>query len=127
MKSIWFKFITFFLIVSYTISAKAANAGLNQAFDIAKNTAGGSYNTDLSFTATLGSIVSLVLSIIGIIFIIFIIYAGYLWMTAFGNDTKLEKSKEILKQSIIGLIVVIAAYAISYFIVIIFGKQINLQ
>jgi len=127
MKNIWLKFISFFFIASYAISAKIANAGLNQAFDVVKNTAGGSYNTDLGFNTTLGNIVSLILSIIGVLFIIFMIYAGYLWMTAFGNDTKLEKSKEILKQSIIGLIVVIAAYAISYFIVIIFGKQINLQ
>jgi hypothetical protein len=43
-------------------------------------------------------------------------YAGYLWMTARGNEQRLEKAKDTLTAAIIGLIIIAAAYAISYFV-----------
>ncbi len=61
--------------------------------------------------------ITLVLSLVGVIFIILIIYAGINWMTASGSEEKVNKAKKIITNSIIGLIIVIAAYAISYFIV----------
>lgn len=39
-----------------------------------------------------------------------------MWMTAFGNDQKVEKSKEIIISAAIGLVIVLAAYAISRFV-----------
>ena len=44
------------------------------------------------------------------------IYAGIIWMTASGSEEKVSKAKEMLTESIIGIIIVLAAYAISYFI-----------
>jgi len=37
-------------------------------------------------------------------------------MTASGSEEKVSKAKEMLTESIIGIIIVLAAYAISYFI-----------
>ena len=42
-------------------------------------------------------------------------YAGFLWMTASGNSEQVEKATGILKMAIIGLIIVMAAYSITYF------------
>lgn len=69
-----------------------------------------------SLAATVGTIVNAFLGLLGIIFIILIIYAGYNWMTASGNEQKLEKAKETIWRAIIGLIIVIAAYSIWVFI-----------
>jgi hypothetical protein len=44
------------------------------------------------------------------------IYAGILWMTAEGNDQQVAKAKSLLINSIIGIIIVFAAYAITSFI-----------
>jgi len=38
-------------------------------------------------------------------------------MTAAGNDEKVKKAKELIIESVIGVIIVIAAYAISYFVI----------
>ncbi len=57
-----------------------------------------------------------VLALVGTIFLVLTIYAGILWMTAQGDETKVEKSKEIIKASVIGLIIVMSAYAITYFV-----------
>lgn len=64
--------------------------------------------------------IGLVLTFVGVIFLILIIVAGFKWMTARGNEAEVEKSKKILVQSIIGILIVLAAYALSYFIVAFF-------
>ena len=54
----------------------------------------------------------------GIIFLLLIIYAGYTWMVGGreGNEKEIAKAKAILSAATIGLIIVMAAYAITYFI-----------
>ena len=58
----------------------------------------------------------LVLGILGTIAVILVIYAGYLWLTAGGNDENIKKAKLILKQTLFGLIIVTLAYAIIAFV-----------
>lgn len=64
-----------------------------------------------------GQVVQAVLSVLGIVFLAFMIYAGITWMTAQGDDQKSMKAKRVIEGAITGLIIVIAAYAISYFII----------
>jgi hypothetical protein len=44
------------------------------------------------------------------------IYAGILWMTAQGNDQQVTKAKTLMINSVIGIIIVFAAYAITAFV-----------
>ncbi len=64
----------------------------------------------------IGGIINVILGFLGIIFLILIIYAGFLWMTAGGNDETVGKARKILINSTIGLVIVIAAFTISSFI-----------
>ena len=50
----------------------------------------------------------------------FMIYAGYLWLTSRGNSERVEKAKDILKESIVGIGVVFSAAAISALIYLAF-------
>jgi cbb3-type cytochrome oxidase subunit 3 len=63
-----------------------------------------------------GQIIGAILSFIGVIFLVLIIYAGILWMTASGNDQQVDKAKKLIIAAIIGLIIILAAYAITAFI-----------
>ena len=63
-----------------------------------------------------GQIVSTVLSFIGVLFFILMIYAGILWMTSQGNEQQVSKAKDLLKDAIIGIIIVFAAYAITTYL-----------
>lgn len=63
-----------------------------------------------------GLVVNVFLSLLGIIFICFILYAGYNWMTASGDEEKVNKAKETITRAIIGIIIIIGAYAIWAFI-----------
>jgi len=62
-------------------------------------------------------VVQAVLSLLGVAFLGFMMYAGITWMTAQGNEQKVEKAKNMITESIVGLIIVIAAYAIAFFVI----------
>ena len=64
-----------------------------------------------------GSIIRTILGLLGIIFLVLIVYAGFLWMTARGESDPVDKAKDIIKQSIIGMIIVFTAYALTGFII----------
>ncbi|MEI7498468.1 MAG: hypothetical protein WCK11_04250 [Candidatus Falkowbacteria bacterium] len=68
------------------------------------------------FLNTIGLVVNVFLSLLGIIFIILIIYAGYNWMTAAGDKAKVDKGKTMIWESIIGLLIVLGAFAIWKFV-----------
>ena len=65
----------------------------------------------------LGSFIQYVLGTLGIVLIILIIYGGFTWMTANGDSAKIDKAKGILLASIIGLIITLAAYVITFTVV----------
>lgn len=73
--------------------------------------------TDTTFAEILGSVVQTALSFVGIIFLSLMVYAGYLWMTARGEQDQIEKAKSIIRAAIIGLVITVGAYSITAFIV----------
>ena len=69
-----------------------------------------------SIPVTIGKIIGTALSFVGVLFLVLIIYAGLLWMTAQGNDTKIATARGIITNAVIGLIIVMSAYAITAFV-----------
>ena len=72
-----------------------------------------------------GQIIGTVLSFVGVLFLILMIYAGILWMTAGGNDQIVTKAKGLLINSIIGIVIIFAAYAITAFVGNFVSNQLN--
>jgi predicted permease len=64
----------------------------------------------------IGSILGVLLSFLGIVFFIIIVYAGFKWMMARDNASEVSKAKEMITSAVIGLIVVLSAYAITSFL-----------
>lgn len=107
------------LFASLITANSALAANLNDAFGTAKTVAGvGHYATadENLLSSTAGTIVTTFLSLLGIVFIILSVYGGFLYLTARGNQEQTKKALTIITQSLIGLIIILAAYAISYFI-----------
>jgi hypothetical protein len=67
--------------------------------------------------------ISLGLSFLGVIFLLLLIYGGYLWMTDQGNEEQVAKAKKIIQTAIIGLIIVVSSYALSWFILNVLVKN----
>ena len=75
---------------------------------------GGGYTSPQQIAAL---IIQAVLTFLGIIFIALIIYGGFLYMTAMGESEKVKKGKNVIIYSVIGLIIILTAYAITNFVI----------
>ena len=75
-----------------------------------------------TFLNSLMTIINYLLTFLGALFLLGVIYAGFLWMTAKGNEEQVTKSKEMIKQFIIGLIIILSARIITEFILINIGR-----
>lgn len=84
--------------------------GLNAA-------AGTTYSTELRLPNFVGNMIRTLLAATGIVFLIITVYAGILYMTATGDTDKIKKAKGMLTSSIIGLIIIVGAYAITSYVV----------
>ncbi|MCX6795527.1 MAG: hypothetical protein NT165_02250 [Candidatus Falkowbacteria bacterium] len=56
------------------------------------------------------------LGLLAIIFLAYTIYAGFKWMTAAGDADDIKKAQATLRTSIIGLIIVLGSYGITYLV-----------
>jgi len=66
---------------------------------------------------TVINIIQWILGLLGLIAVIMILYGGFIWMTAGGNEDKVASAKKIITAAVIGLIVVLLAWAIVTFVV----------
>jgi|WetSurMetagenome_2_1015567.scaffolds.fasta_scaffold19938_6 hypothetical protein len=97
---------------------KTKDKSANDALDAAAGRAGYNITAEASdINAIISTIIQSILGLLGVIFLILIIYGGITWMTAEGEEAKVEKAQKIIRSAIIGLIIVISAYAISYFVI----------
>lgn len=61
-------------------------------------------------------IIQVALGLLGIIAVSLIIYAGFLWMTSAGSEDKITQAKKILKQTVVGLLIILSSWGITYFV-----------
>ena len=105
----------------FFLSANMAKAAdLRQAFSpgfLGKSANQAGYDLNTKPQNIIAIIIQTALMFLGVIFLILMIYGGYLWMTARGNEEQVTKAKNLISAAIIGLVIVLAAYAISYFII----------
>jgi hypothetical protein len=57
-------------------------------------------------------VINIVLAIAGSVVVIFLIIGGFQYLTAAGNEEQIEKGKKTLVNSVIGLVIIIMAFAI---------------
>ena len=64
-----------------------------------------------------GAIVKGLLSLLGVALVLVLIYAGIIWGFLSANDPKkIQTAKDMIKNAVIGLVIVFAAYAVTSFI-----------
>jgi len=91
-----------------TIEAGTVNTGIEFAAET------GLSNQDIR--VTIARIIRIILGFLGIIAIGLVMYAGWLWMTSGGNEEKIAQAKLILRNGIIGLVIILSSFAIVSFI-----------
>lgn len=111
--------LTAIMIIPYFVFAETAAAidekASSNPMTMLKTIGEKSFNKETNentFVEIAGLVVNIALSILGVIFIVLMIIAGYTWMMASGNEQKVTESKSTIKRAIIGLIIVLASWAI---------------
>lgn len=61
----------------------------------------------------IGILVNAALGLLGALLLVYLIMAGFLWMTAGGDDTKVKKARDMIKNAVIGIVIIAASMAIA--------------
>ena len=117
-------FLLAFFVFAQAVSAAELTPGGKAALDGLDETAGKFISGDELkaqsgsgyFATQIGIIIGGILAFIGVLFFGLMIYGGFTWMLARGNEQEITKAKDLIISAIIGLIVVLSAYAITYYI-----------
>ena len=104
------------------VSANVINEGLANFKSGATDLPGG---TDTDLGQTIGSVIQFLLGFLGILAVILFLYAGFLWMTAGGDDAKTKKAKDYIKNAVIGMVIIMAAYIITNFVLVQIGDTLG--
>jgi len=102
-----------FFNVNTISAADSFQQGLNKS---AGNTGMGyiiSEKPESVIYAKIGQVLNISTIFLGVVFLGLIIYGGIIWMLARGNQQEVEKAKNIIIYAVVGLAVVLGAYAIT--------------
>ncbi len=123
MKTSIFLAITFSLVFlpSFVMAQNLQNQVMEQV-----NVGAGTAKLDKVEPQTvIARVIEFVLSTVGIVFIALLVYGGFIFITAQGEEEKIKKAIYIIKPAIIGLIVILIAYSITYFVGLKFGQAVT--
>lgn len=71
---------------------------------------------DSDITLIVGRAISAILTMVGLIFMVLMVYAGIRWMLARGKEEEIEKAKSTIVAALIGIVITVSAYAITFFV-----------
>ena len=110
-------FISVIILVFFvTLPAFAVDIGTNKVKNAAETAGFDKTTTDTTLSATIGFTINVLLTFVGTIFLALTVYAGLMWMTARENEEQATKAKTIIRTTLIGLVITLSAYAITYLI-----------
>lgn len=65
----------------------------------------------------IAKVINIILGFLGIIAVVIILIGGFKWMTGGGNEDKVGEAKKMIIAGVIGLVIVLSAWAIATFVV----------
>lgn len=64
----------------------------------------------------IGRLVNVFLGFLGIVLLFLFLYAGFLWMTAGGDEKRVKDAKQYIINAVIGLFIIAGAYVLTNFV-----------
>lgn len=104
------------MILAAPIFEKGVIDALNENTDIVASNNWDPATDENSLHNIVATVIQVFLGILATIFVLLLIVAGFNWMTAAGDEKKVEKAKTTIKTAVIGLVLILGAYILTYFI-----------
>lgn len=101
------------------IFGKYYESTFGQVYDV------GAKNLDETLPTSIGRVINIALSFIGVILLVLMVYAGFLWLTAGGNDDQVGHAKQLIKNGVIGMAIALSAFVLTNFIVAQLNNALN--
>ncbi|HUT22468.1 MAG TPA: hypothetical protein VMX18_03680 [Candidatus Bipolaricaulota bacterium] len=111
------KFTTATMVLAVLFMAAVpllASAQIDFGFNAIENSVG--YSTR-DLREVIGDIIKAALGFLGVVAIVIVLIGGFKYMTAGGSDEKVTAARQWLISGIIGLAIILAAYAITTFVI----------
>ncbi len=99
------------------LTASAASSNLPTNLGLDQTYFGQTGLGQQALQTTIANLINVGISLLGIITLLIILYGGYLWMTAGGNEEQVGEAKKWIYSGIVGLIIILSAFALSNFII----------
>lgn len=98
-------------------AAHAATSGTMDASEL-----GLSYGASIGLgstdvRSTIAAIIRVAMGLLGIVAVVIILVGGFKWMTAGGNEDQVGEAKKWIFSGIIGLAIILSAYALASFVI----------
>lgn len=103
--------LTTVLLMIFSALGGVASAQLIQQTDVPSSIAAAT-GGEGSIRALALNIVNFFLLFLGLIAVIMIIYGGISYVTAAGNQEKIEKAKKVIMYAIVGIVIVLISFAL---------------
>lgn len=109
--------LTFLLILggSLFVAGSTSQAATPTSFSI--ESIGGQVGLgDTDLRQVVLNVIRWALGLLSLAAVSYMAYGGYVWLTAAGNEQRVEKAKQIILQAAIGMVIVLLAWAIVFFV-----------
>lgn len=110
-------FLAFFIGCGLLLALGASAQGLD-----AQTIAEESGLPTISLATFIGRLLQVFFGLLGVVALALLMYGGFIWMTAAGDPNKVDKAKKIIQNAIVGLVIIFSAFAITTFLMGIFGR-----
>ncbi len=111
------KYLPLVLLIALVLFPSVALGQLNLGNAYLNNFGIGAGYGGASLTDVVGRIIKIVLSLLGLVAVVLIVVGGFQWMASGGNEEKIKGAKKLMSAALVGLIIIILAYAVATFIV----------
>lgn len=72
---------------------------------------------------TVSGVINVALSLLGIVAVVIVLIGGFKWMTAGGSEDKVAEARKLIFSGIIGLAIIMSAWAIARFVIVQLAEQ----
>jgi len=100
-------------IALWTFYVPLAHAAGNFGLDTA---AGSTIPKTTDLAQLIGKILQAALGFVGTLFLLLMVYAGFVYMTARGDEKKVSEAKKMIVGAVVGVVIIASAYAITSFV-----------
>lgn len=109
------KVASFLFLLAFVAMPLAGYALSADDLGLQYGTGTGLTSTDVRETAA--NIINAAMGLLGIIAVVIVLVGGFKWMTAGGNEEKVGEAKRLIGAGVIGLVIIITAYAIAAWVI----------